>query len=226
MKSVIALFVLVGVFWLAATAESLDAIMARMDTASPGFRSMAAKVRKISYTAVIQDKTTEAGTLYVLRKSPRDVRLKIDFESPDPRSVAFQNRKYLNYLPKIQTVQEYDLGKQASLVDQFLLLGFGTSGRDLAGQYDMKLAGQETIEGTKTTRLELIPKSSKAREHLTKVEMWIPEGESYPIQQKFHQPSGDYYLTTYTDVKINPGLTEKDLDLRLPKGVKKETPQR
>ena len=31
----------------------------------------------------------------------------------------------------------------------------------------------------------------------------------YPVQQKFIQPSGDYYLFTYRDVKVNPQLGMK-----------------
>ena len=33
--------------------------------------------------------------------------------------------------PKLKTVQEIDLGKRTDLIDQFLLVGFGTSGQEL-----------------------------------------------------------------------------------------------
>ena len=31
------------------------------------------------------------------------------------------------YYPKSNTVEEYDLGKERAMIDQFLLLGFGSS---------------------------------------------------------------------------------------------------
>jgi hypothetical protein len=44
------------------------------------------------------------------------------------------------------------------------------------------------------------------------------------LQQNFYEPSGDYSVFTYSDMKINPPLKDSDLGLpKLPKGVKKET---
>ena len=207
-------------------AETLAAVQARMDASAPTFKTLSANVRKVTHTAVINDDSTEIGVIYMKRVRAGELRLKIDFSKPDIRSVAFAGKKYEMYLPKIQTVQEFDLGKQGSLVDQFLLLGFGTSAKDLAKSYQMKLADEEQVNGIRTSRIELLPKSGKIKEHLTKVEMWIPEGEGYPIQQKFHQPSGDYYLTTYTDLKWNPPLADEMLRLRLPPGTRREFPQK
>ena len=48
---------------------------------------------------------------------------------------------------------------------------------------------------------------------------------AYPVQQKLIQPSGDYYLFTYSGVKLNPQLTDEALKLKLPKGVKRQRAQ-
>jgi hypothetical protein len=57
------------------------------------------------------------------------------------------------------------------LIDQFLLLGFGSSGKEIAKSYTVKVAGDEKINGVNTTRVLLTPKSSKVRELLKSVEM-------------------------------------------------------
>ncbi len=209
-----------------AKAETLAAIEARLDQAAPVFSTVSAKLVKSSFTKVISDTTTENGTILIKRVKANDMRVKLDFTGADERSAVFHDHKYEVLLPKLKVVQEYDLGKYGALVDQFMLLGFGTSGKSLAENYEIKVVKQEELAGQQTTRLELIPKSKEARVHLLKIEMWIPEGKSYPIQQKLHFPSGNYDTVTYSDLKLNAPLPDDALKLRLPKGVKREFPQR
>jgi outer membrane lipoprotein-sorting protein len=159
------------------------------------------------------------------RAGPKDTRMLIDLTEPDPKTVAFQGRKLEIYYPKIETVQEYDVGKNKNLLDQFLLLGFGSTSKELESAYDIRVAGPETVAGQKTTRLELIPKSSDVQQHLKKVELWIAES-GYPAQQKFYLPAGDYSLVTYINLKPNVDMPDSALKLKLPKNVKREYPQR
>lgn len=204
---------------------SLDRVTASMDRASAAFRDMSAKLTRVDHTAVINYTSQESGTVLMLRVSPRDVRLRMEFTEPDPRIVVFEKATAQIYNPRIQTVQVYDLGKQRSLVDQFLLLGFGTSSSELAKSYHLKVTGEETVAGEPATRLELVPRTAAVKEHLKRAELWITAA-GYPVQQKFHRPSGDYTLVTYSDVQLNSGLTESALRLSLPKGVKTLYPQK
>jgi outer membrane lipoprotein-sorting protein len=207
-------------------AETLAAIEARMDQAAPDFKTVSAKLKKASFTKVINETTSENGTILIKRLKADDIRVKLEFIGADARTALFHDHTYEVLLPKLKVVQEYDLGKYRSLVDQFMLLGFGTSGKSLVQNYDIKVVKQEELAGQQTTRLELIPKSKEAREHLSKVEMWIPEGQSYPVQQKLHFPSGNYDTVTYTDLKLNVPLPDESLKLPPLKGVRRERPQR
>jgi outer membrane lipoprotein-sorting protein len=130
------------------------------------------------------------------------------------------------YYPKTKRVEIYDLGKRGAQVDQFLLLGFGISGKELQKSYSIKATGTDTIGGKPATKLELIPKSKDALEYLKKVELWIPPNQSYPVQEKIYKNSQDYILINYSDVRINPGLTDKELELSVPPGVTKVYPQK
>ena len=205
-------------------AEQLAAVQARIDQSATQFKGLRAKIKRISYTAVIKDKTEETGTIAIKRFKPGDTRIKIDISDPAPRTMAIGKHKYENYMPKIATVQDVDLGKYANLVDQFMLLGFGTTTKELLASYSMKVTGEETINGQLTTRIELIPKSAKLTEHLKRVEMWIPLKEGHPVQQIFHKPSGDYELSLYSAIQWNANVTEADVTLKLPKAVKREYP--
>jgi outer membrane lipoprotein-sorting protein len=209
----------------AAADASLDQVLAAMDKASASFSDMSARLTRLDYTAVIKDTSQESGVVRMKRAGSRDIRMRIDFAEPDPRTIVFERATAQIYYPKIQTVQVYNLGKQRSLVDQFLLLGFGSSGKELARNYSLKVTGEETIAGQPATRLELTPKAASMLEHIRKVELWVSEA-GFPLQQKFERPSGDYTLITYTNIQINTNTPDAAFKLSLPKGVKTEYPQK
>lgn len=196
-----------------------------MDKAGAAFRDMSAKLRRQDHTAVINDTSEETGVIRMRKVAKRGAEMRIDFDEPDERTVVFAERKAEIYYPKIRTVQIYDLGKYRQLVDQFLLLGFGTSGTELQKSYSIRVVRKESVGGETATLLELQPKLAATREHLAKVELWVGSG-GYPVQQKFYRLSGDYTLVTYSDLRVNPGLSEQELKLKLPSGVKREYPQK
>jgi outer membrane lipoprotein-sorting protein len=206
-------------------ASDLDAVLARIDSAGAAFHGMSANLRRLSHTAVINEDTVDSGTVLLKRPKPQDMRMLVEFTQPDPKTVAFQGHKVDIYYPKIQTVQEFDVGQNRDLLNQFFLLGFGTSRADLQSNYNIRFLGPETLDGHQTERLELIPKSKGVLEHLKKFELWISDS-GYPIQQKFYLPGGDYMLMTYSDMKINPELRDAALKLQVPKNVKREYPQK
>jgi outer membrane lipoprotein-sorting protein len=197
-------------------------VLTKLDQTAAKFTSMTASLTRLTYTKVIDDKSVEQGQIALRKLSPRDIQVLINFEKPDPRMVSFRGRKAEIMYPKLKTVQEIDLGKRTDLIDQFLLVGFGTSGQELQSNYTVKYAGDETIAGQKTHRLQLTPK----REKVQAMELWIAESGGYPVQQKFVQPSGDYYLFTYQDVKLNPQLGNEAFTMKVPKGYKREFPQK
>jgi len=213
-------------FVSAYAAESLQAVQARMDKAAAEFTSLKSRVKKVSYTAIIKDTTTETGEFIIKKMKGGDVRVRMEVEKPDVRSIALSRKKYEVFLPKINTVQEYDLSQYGKLIDQFLLLGFGTPVAELQKSYTMRVTGAESIDGKAATKVELTPKADSIKAHLKLIEVWIPPNDGNPVQQKFTQPSGDYILTTYFDVKVNPLLKDADVQLTLPKNVKREKPQK
>ena len=213
-------------FPLAAFGVTTEEVLAKIDQSAPKFNGMTSQVTRVSYTKVIDDKTVEEGRISLRKLGPRDLQVLIDLTKPDARTVAFRGRKAEIYYPKLKTVQEYDLGKRTDLVDQFLLVGFGTTGRELQANYAVKYVGDETVGGQKTHKLELVPSTADRRKQLDRLELWVAATGAYPVQQKFTQPSGDYYLFTYNDVKINPALGDEAFRLNLPKGTKREFPQK
>lgn len=197
-----------------------------MDRAAASFHGMTASVRHVTHTAVINDDSTETGTVKMRKLEPGEVEGLIDFTSPDRKIYLFKGRKAQIYTPASKTVQVYDLGKHGEQLDQFLMIGFGTARAELERGYDISVLSQAKAEGQATTRLQLIPRSKEALKYVTRMELWISDAAGYPVQEKLHQPSGDSLLVVYDDVKINPPLSAADMKLDLPKDVNFLYPQK
>ncbi len=203
-------------------AQSVDAVLARMDEAAPKFHAVSADVEMITYTAIISDKTDEQGTLKMQRLKSGEVRAILDFPGQaDAREVAFLGKIVRIYYPNARTYQDFDVGKNTDVLNQFLLLGFGSSGKDLAANYDITAEGAEKVAGQDTTKLLLIPKNPQVKDRLDKIEVWIPDNASYPVRQQFYEPSGNYRIVTYGNVKLNPPI-KGTLELKLPSSVKRQ----
>ena len=206
--------------------SSLEATLARMDQAAAKFKGLQADMEEISHTAVINEDSVTVGTIAVKRPKPYDIRVLFDLKPPNPRKVMIAGTKAAIYYPGINTVQEWDLGKDRSLVEQFMLLGFGSNSKDLESAYSIRLGGPETVAGQESTRIELIPKSQDVLAHLKRVDLWISDAMGIAIQQKLYETGGDYLLATYTNIKLRPNLPDSAVRLDLPKSVKREYPQK
>jgi outer membrane lipoprotein-sorting protein len=181
---------------------------------------MSAKLQYLSYIAVIKETSLSKGTL-MMKRSKREATVLVNFTEPDPKTVAVSGPKVEIYMPKLKTVQEYDLGKS---VEKYLALGFGASGKELKADYALRDLGPDTANGQKSARLELIPKSKEVLQQLPRIELWISSETGYPVQEKLYQTGGDFMLATYSDVAINPHLPDSAFKLNLPKDVKREYP--
>src|ERR1700736_5637347 len=144
----------------AATPDNgLQDLLSRMDQAAASFQSMSANVKYITHTAVLNDNSEESGTVLMKKVRPGLMQGLTDFILPDRRAVFIDQRKIQVYYPKIKTVQIFDLGKHGEQLDQFLMIGFGTSGTELARDYNIKVLGPDTALGQKVKKIELRRKS-------------------------------------------------------------------
>lgn len=215
---------LLGFLPVTAAPLSLNDVLAKLDLNAQGFNAMRAKIERLDYTAVLKETSKESGEILLWRKKGSQVQMRIDIRQPSNKLIGYAEKKVQIFLPKINTVQIYDVGKYDSLISQGLLIGFGTSAKELQKSYNLRILAEEQIGGKAATRVEMIPKGSSPLLSLKKIEVWFSNQDGYPVQQKLFENSGDYKLATYSDMKINPGVGEKDVRPELPKNVKKEYP--
>ena len=197
----------------------LPEVMSHLNETAKRLQTLSANLEYTKVTVVVDDKSTERGQLFYRKSKPPQVL--IDFKEPDPKVILLKKNRAEIYLPKINEIQEYDLERHAELVQQFLLLGFGTGSVELEAAYTVKLTGEEGINGDKTSILELTPRRENVAAQLAKVQLWMSEESWLPVQQKFVESSGDYLLTRYTGVQVNRQLPPSTFEIQAAKGVKR-----
>ena len=201
---------------------TLEDLLKQLDTEAKSFHALSANVERTKVTVVVNDRSTETGQILVRG----DDKMLLELNPPDGRTILRDGGKLFVYNPKAKQVDEYDLGKHRGLVDQFLLLGFGSSGNDLKKGYLVTLQGEQTIDKKKVFLLDLTPKSNKVREQFSKIQLWIDQATWLPVRQKFVETgSGDYLEINYTNIMRNPRIPDSRFKKLWPKGVTKIKPQ-
>jgi outer membrane lipoprotein-sorting protein len=197
--------------------NSLEAALARMDHTAATFKGLTADIHRVSHTDVVDKNEVDEGAVTAKKIKRGDTTVLIHITKPEEKFYYIGDGKGRAYNPKSQEAQEADLGKSKDLVNQLLLLAFGSNSADLKAAYTIKLGGAETVNREQTTRIELTPKSQDVLKHVTRCDMWISDN-GLAIQQKFFEPGGDYVLTTYTNMKMVANLPDPKLEI--PRGIK------
>lgn len=201
---------------------TIEGVLGMMDRSAQDFHTLTADLEHVKYTAVVKDTSTETGHVYVRR----DEKMRIEFTKPDPRTILRLGESLFIYNPKINRVEEYNLGKNKALVDQYVRLGFGTRGDEIEKSYLVSVIGEEELDHKKAVVLELTPKSEQIRNQIIKIQMWVDEASWLPIQQKFFEAgSGDYFLFHYTNAMKNLKIGEVKFKQDWPKSVTRIKPR-
>jgi outer membrane lipoprotein-sorting protein len=201
----------IGILWLillhtlahaqAAQTPTLDDVLKKLDETAAAFRSLQADFVWDQYEKVVDDHDNETGTVYY-RRNGQSVEMLAEVRNPAQKFVLYKNGKLEVYQPKIDQVMEYTTGSDRSDIESYLVLGFGGSGEDLKKSFDVTLLGPDTVDGTSTVELQLVPKSEKLRNNISKILLWIDMNRGISVQQKFLQPQGDYRLAKYSAIKM------------------------
>ncbi len=193
---------------------TLDEVLRQLDREAGRFESLTAQLERTKVTVVVNDRSTESGRIYVRR----DAKMLIEITQPAARTVLRRGDDLAVFHPRTNRVDEYDLGKHRALVDQFLLLGFGTGGNDLKEGYLVTLLDELTMNGKRVIWLELTPKAEEIRNQISKIHLWIDLATWLPVQQKFFETgSGDYFEIRYTDVVRNARIPDARFRPRWPR---------
>jgi outer membrane lipoprotein-sorting protein len=199
---------------------SLEQALNHLDEQARDFHSLSADVERTKVTVVVNDRSTESGTILV-----HGEKMRLDLKTPDARTILRTGDSLFIFNPKLNRVEEYNLGKYKAFADQYLLLGFGTPGHELKKAYLVTLLGEPVLDGKKVVELELTPKSEAVRNQISKIELWFDEASWLPVQQQFFETgSEDYFIIRYANIVRNAKIGESEFKPHW-KGVEKIKPQ-
>jgi outer membrane lipoprotein-sorting protein len=213
-RSVLLLSVALALPAMGAPDASLESVLTKLDQTAAQFHTAEAKFTWIMFNSVVNDVAeTQTGTIY-FRRNGQDIQMAADIDKPESKQVIFSEGKIELYQPKIGTVDVYDAGAHREEFETFLVLGFGSSGQDIRKSFDVNYGGEEKIDGTDTSKLELVPKSDKIKQHFPQIILWIDVQRGVSVQQKLMEPNGDYRLAKYSDIRLNQKIPNKVFKLR------------
>ena len=193
----------------------LSRAVAQMDRTAANFHSTQANFVWTQYTKVVEDVTdTQKGIVY-FRRSGNQVEMAAEVsDPPPPKYVLFVGSKVQVYQTKIDQVTQYDTGKDRAAFECFLVLGFGGSGQDMLKSFEVTYVGSEKIADVDTVKLDLVPKSEKARNTFNHIWLWIDPARGVSVRQQLFEPGGDYRLADYSDIRLNEKIPDSVFKLK------------
>jgi len=217
-----------------ADSGALDPVLKKMDAVAANFTTAQANFEWETYQKVIDEIIgVDKGVIYY-RKSGKQVEMMAEVKEtgasassvkPEPKFVLLSGGKVRLYQPKLDQVTEYDLGKNHSEFESYIVLGFGASGQDLQKNFDVTYMGPETITGVKTAKLQLIPKSENVKKTYSQILLWIDLDRGVSVQQQLFQPQGDYRLAKYSQIKMHEKIGDDVFKLKTTSKTQTVTPR-
>lgn len=196
-----------AVLAVAASSDDTNRVLRKLDEAAINFRSTSADFQFDSVqTEPVPDKDIQKGTVYYMRDAKgfkmaahiREINGK-----PAPKVYIYSAGSVKLYEPLIDQVTTLT---KLSQYEQWFMLGFGASGKELEEKWEIKYLGVETLDGVKTEILEMVPKDQAIRKNLTKVKMWIDPEKGVSLKQILYFGSGEYKVCVYFNTKLNQPL--------------------
>jgi outer membrane lipoprotein-sorting protein len=213
---------------------ALDSVLRKMDAVAANFTTAQANFQWETYQKVIDEVVDYQTGIIYYRKSNKQIEMMAEVKragssassmKDEPKFVLLSGGKVRLYQPKTDQVTEFDLGKNQSEFESYIVLGFGASGQDLQKNFDVTYEGPETIEGVKTAKLQLIPKSQKVKNTYSQIFLWIDLDRAVSVQQQLFQPQGDYRLAKYSQIKLHDKVSDDVFKLKTTSKTQTVTPK-
>ena len=187
----------------------LKRVIDQLDRTATNFHTAQAKFVWTQYISVVDEKDVQKGTVY-FRRTGQQVEMAADITEPTPKQVLFTDSKVQLYQPKTGQYSQYDTGQYQGVVESFLVLGFGGSGQDMLKSFTVNYLGKETVGDVAVAKLDLVPKSEKARNTFEHIWLWIDLSRGVSLRQQMFapKPDKDYRLATYSDIQLKEKIPD------------------
>jgi outer membrane lipoprotein-sorting protein len=199
-------------------ADDLEKVLRQLDIAAAGFHSTSADFEFVTeQTDPIYDKDVQKGAVYYKRSGKAfqmAAHIREENGKPVPKDLTYSGGKITLYEKLANQVHV----REAAKYESYLLLGFGASGKELAGKWDIRYLGSETLTdgkaGVKTEKLELVAKDPDVRKMFPKVTIWVDPARAVSLKQVFDEGPGQKRTCLYFNIKTNLTLPGSDFTFK------------
>jgi outer membrane lipoprotein-sorting protein len=203
-------------------AGNLQATIEKLNQAAKNFRSTSADFEfDTDQTEPVPDTDVLKGVSYYERNGSNfqmAAHIQTENGSPIEKVYTFSGGvfKLLEKGPGIDQVTTFH---QASKFAEYVMLGFGASGNQLADKWNISDLGPEKINGVDTEKLELVAKDPAVRKNLQKVTVWMDLDRAVSLKQVFDEGPGLSRVCTYSNIKTNQPIAKGDFTFKTDKNT-------
>jgi outer membrane lipoprotein-sorting protein len=198
-----------------AAAGNLQQVLQQLDQSSKSFHSATADFEwKNIQTEPVPDTDIMTGKVYYQHQGS-EVRVAAHITQRDGRPYGavytFTHGVFQLYDKQLNQVRKL---QNASNLGGYIKLGFGSSGKELQNDFQVSYLGQETVDGVKTDKLQLIFKDPKLRNTIPKVTVWIDPVRDVSLKQVFDEGEGMSKTVTFSHMEVNRSISSGEFNFK------------
>lgn len=194
-------------------------ILKRMDANNKALTSLKSSIKMNKINAQLGENDVTEGELnYRPGKTQSQIFVRIDWTKPVIEHLAIANGQYVLYRPRtkqaiVGKVDSVKNGPKAGGALAFMTM----SKAELSANYDVKYAGEETVNsGVTTFHLVLTPKAATSYKT---ADLWV-DANGMPVQAKIVEKNNDSTTILLSNVQRNVTINASMFTISPPKDVK------
>jgi len=205
-----------AVFFLAlfaqpSIANDLQSRLSKLDAIARDIRDVSADFQEKIYTAMLKKPLASQGTVFVKGKRTHWKTIK-----PTAVSLLTGDDHIAIYYPTRKTVEMYEMDQRLRSLAISPLPRLAMLRRNFTIEAD-KRSTKSSPPGT--LLLRLIPKNKAVSEFVEELFVQVDERIGLSSQVEMIDADGDRTIITFTNIRTNVGITDEQVELRLPKDV-------
>jgi len=200
---------------------SVTPILEQMAQAVRRMRTLRAALSQEKFYAQLGLKDPpEKGVLYMKRRGERDLSLRIEITVPEKRIITVTGNRFLLYQPRINQAIEGVIDRTSARAAAGFLAYLFNGLTQAAEDYEITLAGYETLQGRRVSHLVLTPRPNR-RGVYRRVDLWVDHQLWLPTVQKIVEANRDETLLKLDEIQLNVNLPDGLFVQKLPPGVQR-----
>jgi outer membrane lipoprotein-sorting protein len=194
----------------ALAADSTARVLRELDSAAVKFTNLVADFDwQTVQTAPIPDTETQSGTIYFKRNGDliqMSAHIRTMNRKEVPKVLSYSNGTATLYDARTNDFRVFRAGGRQGQLESILLLGFGSSGKELLSKWEITFVRHEYLKGVACQVLELIPKDPELKRTLRQATVWVDASRGVTLKQILHGDQGTRRVCVYTNLRVNTHL--------------------